>query len=46
MPVQGVKTFVIDGTKHITIDYGNGDCDRTITITINGHTKTVTTGLK
>jgi hypothetical protein len=46
MPVQGVKTFVIDGTKNIAINYGDGTCDRTITITINGHTKSVVTGLK
>lgn len=41
MAVQGTKVFVIDG-KTITIDYGNGDCDRKVTVTANGLSKEVT----
>lgn len=41
MAVQGTKVFVIDG-KTIAIDYGNGDCDRKVTVTANGISKEVT----
>lgn len=41
MAVQGTKVFVIDG-KTISIDYGNGDCDRKVTVTVNGISKEVT----
>jgi len=44
MAVQGVKTFTVDGTKNITLDYGDGTCDKIVSITINGHTKSVTVG--
>ena len=39
--VSGVKKYVIDGEKEITIDYGDGDCDKSFTITINGKTRTI-----
>ena len=34
--VEGIKTYVIDGTKQITIDYGDGTCDKSVVITVNG----------
>ena len=42
LPVKGVKVITIDTNKVITIDYGTGTCDSTFTITINGHSKTIT----
>ena len=38
--VQGTKELVVDGKK-ITIDYGNGECDNKVTITVNGKSKEV-----
>lgn len=40
LPVEGVKELTTANNK-ITIDYGNGDCDKTVTVTINGRSKTV-----
>jgi hypothetical protein len=37
--VEGIKTYVIDKTKEITIDYGNGECDKSVVITVNGVTR-------
>jgi hypothetical protein len=34
--VDGIKNYLIDNAKAITIDYGNGECDRSIVITVNG----------
>lgn len=42
LAVSGVKKFIEVATgKEIIIDYGDGDCDRTITITINGISRNV-----
>jgi hypothetical protein len=41
IPVSGRKIFIVDG-KTYTVDYGNGDCDNDITITVNGVSKTIT----
>ena len=41
IPVQGIKTLTVD-SKVITIDYGDGSCDNTLTITVNGKTKVET----
>lgn len=38
--VQGTKELIVDGKK-LTIDYGTGDCDRTITVSINGASKQI-----
>ena len=40
MPVQGTKELTVNGKK-ITIDYGTGDCDKTVTITVDGQSKQV-----
>jgi hypothetical protein len=38
--VQGVKVFRANG-KEVTVDYGDGDCDNIITITIEGNSRQV-----
>ena len=38
----GVKKYVIDGEKEVTIDYGDGECDRKFSITVNGVTRDIT----
>jgi hypothetical protein len=40
MAVQGTKELTVNGRK-ITIDYGTGDCDRTVTISADGQSKQV-----
>jgi hypothetical protein len=40
MAVEGTKELTVDGKK-ITIDYGDGECDRLVTITINGESREV-----
>jgi hypothetical protein len=43
MAVQGTKVFTSDG-KTMTVDYGDGSCDRSIRLTVNGVTRDVTVG--
>jgi hypothetical protein len=40
-PVQGTKVITYDNGKVATIDFGNGSCDATYTVTADGVTKTV-----
>jgi hypothetical protein len=40
--VEGIKKYVIDGSKEITIDYGDGTCDKSVIITVNGVTRNLT----
>lgn len=40
--VEGIKKYVIDGSKEITIDYGDGTCDKAVVITVNGVTRNLT----
>lgn len=44
LAVSGIKNILVDGQKEIKIDYGNGDCDKTVTVTILNLTKTITVG--
>jgi hypothetical protein len=39
--VDGVKKYVIDNSKEITINYGDGECDKEVTITVNGVTRDI-----
>lgn len=39
--VSGIKKYVIDGEKEVTVGYGAGDCDREFTLTVNGVTKVI-----
>ncbi len=43
LPVSGVKVFTVDG-KEISIDYGTGECDRSITYTVGDRTVTTNVG--
>lgn len=40
--VDGIKKYVIDEEKEIVIDYGDGTCDKSVTITVNGVTRNIT----
>jgi len=40
IPVEGTKVLTVDG-KVITIDFGNGECDKMITVTIDGVSKEI-----
>lgn len=40
MAVEGTKELTVNG-KLITIDYGTGNCDKTVTITVEGQSKQV-----
>ncbi|HEX6222770.1 MAG TPA: hypothetical protein VFZ52_00070 [Chryseolinea sp.] len=39
--VDGIKRYIIDEEKEIVIDYGNGECDKSVTITVNGVTHNI-----
>jgi hypothetical protein len=43
IPASGVKIFTVD-SKIITIDYGNGDCDRSITYSVGDRLFTFNVG--
>jgi hypothetical protein len=32
MAIEGIKQIIVNGENEFTIDYGNGDCDRDITV--------------
>lgn len=36
LAVTGIKKYNLNGEKEITIDYGNGDCDKSVVVTVNG----------
>src|SRR4051812_32097220 len=40
-PVKGVRVVTYDTNKVVTIDFGDGSCDKSFTITANGHTRTI-----
>ena len=39
--VDGIKKYVLDEEKEIVIDYGNGECDKALTISVNGVTHNI-----
>jgi hypothetical protein len=41
MAVEGTKVLTVENTAPISIDYGSGECDRIVTITINGQSRSV-----
>jgi hypothetical protein len=46
IPVSGTKLFKVGNntTVDYTIDYGDGTCDNTVTVTLNGKSKQITVG--
>jgi hypothetical protein len=34
--VSGIKRYIVNGEKEITVDYGDGECDKEVTVTVNG----------
>ena len=40
VPIKGVKELLV-GNKKISADYGDGSCDKQVTITIKGKSKQV-----
>jgi hypothetical protein len=40
--VAGIKKYTIDGEKEVTINYGDGTCDKSVTITLGDITRTIT----
>ncbi len=36
IPVSGTKTIIVDSKNSYTIDYGDGTCDNTFTVSLNG----------
>ena len=43
--ISGVKEFTnVESGRVITIDYGTGDCDNVITITVDGNSRSVSVG--
>lgn len=39
--VSGIKKYQLEG-KEITIDYGNGNCDKSVVVTVNGTSRSFT----
>jgi hypothetical protein len=39
--VSGSKKYIIHGQHEFVLDYGRGDCDKTLTVSGNGKTKTI-----
>lgn len=39
--VDGVKKYVIENGKEITINYGDGECDKQVVISVNGVTRNI-----
>jgi hypothetical protein len=40
VPVSGVEIITV-GNKEYTVDYGDGTCDNTILVTLNGKSKSI-----
>ena len=40
--VQGTIGIINTNSKVMTLDYGTGTCDNVATVTVNGHTRTIT----
>jgi len=38
--VSGIKKYILDADKEITIDYGQGTCDKSVIVTVNGTSRT------
>jgi hypothetical protein len=38
--VDGIKKYLVDGSKEIIVDYGSGDC-QSVSVTVNGVTRSI-----
>jgi hypothetical protein len=43
IPVSGTKVFIVDG-KTYSVDFGTGNCDNDVTVSVGGVSKTITVG--
>lgn len=43
IPVSGTKVFLVDG-KTYNVDFGTGNCDNDVTVSVGGASKTITVG--
>ncbi len=41
MATQGVRSITREGKADVTVDYGQGDCDKTVEITVDGEARTL-----
>ena len=41
MATQGTRSIAREGKADVTIDYGQGDCDKTVAVTVNGEERTL-----
>jgi len=41
MATQGIRSITREGKADVTIDYGQGDCDKTVDVTVNGEERTL-----
>ncbi len=44
IPVSGTKTFIVDSKTTYSVDYGSGNCDNEITVSVGSASKTITVG--
>lgn len=44
VPVQGSQTITRPEKPALTLDWGNGACDREVTVSMNGRSRTITAG--
>jgi hypothetical protein len=44
IPVSGTKTFIVDKKITYLVDYGTGNCDNDIIVSVGGASKTITVG--
>ncbi|NJN42253.1 MAG: hypothetical protein HC811_08570 [Flammeovirgaceae bacterium] len=43
LPVEGTKVFTSEG-KEVIIDFGDGECDNLVTVTVNGLSREIEVG--
>jgi hypothetical protein len=41
LPVQGAKTINVPNRREITVDYGDGDCDNSFTVSVGNYSAVV-----
>ncbi|MEM8969141.1 MAG: hypothetical protein AAGE93_22175 [Bacteroidota bacterium] len=41
MAVDGIRNITREGKADVTVDYGDGECDKTVDVTVDGETRSV-----